>query len=237
MKYIRPEFYEGQTVHFWPLNKPIAVRLLKADASDSPAPFESVEPVTVEIFRSQKQAQPTYTLPLQNAKVSSEAGSLTYEVGDFTITRVGTETRNYLLPCSHCVAIYLALFIFFILFVQFLCNPPHASPGPNEEEIKGAETVFIGFSCGGLLTRPTARSAYPQRPASYDFTYCCDSLQLTLCSGPVASIHFDPTEPVPLVMRYKETLPACKITLLDREGEPVCRPPKKGPTVRTTDLL
>ena len=57
-----------------------------------------------------------------------------------------------------------------------------------------------------------------------------------MCSGPVASIRFDPDPPVPESMRYKETLPTCKVTLLDEHGEPVCRPTKKGPSVRCSLL-
>ena len=56
-------------------------------------------------------------------------------------------------------------------------------------------------------------------------------------SGAVASIRFDPTEPVPALLRFGEALPACKLTLLDKSGSPVFRGAKKVPLVRSHDLL
>lgn len=94
VKYIRPEFGDGQPAISAPLNQPISVRLLRADGADSPIGFEELEPISVEVYRSQKSPQPMYTLPLAGSRLAQDDASLQYVVGEFTLARVGARSRH-----------------------------------------------------------------------------------------------------------------------------------------------
>lgn len=94
VKYIRPEFGDGHPTTSAPLNQPISVRLLRADGADSPIGFETLDPISVDVYRSQKSTQPMYTLPLTGSKLAQDDGSLQYAVGEFTLSRVGTPSHH-----------------------------------------------------------------------------------------------------------------------------------------------
>lgn len=58
-----PDFPGAYSQRLCLFGEPFEVRMLKADSADAPVSFDKEdknEPVIVEVFRAQKQTQPTY---------------------------------------------------------------------------------------------------------------------------------------------------------------------------------